>query len=193
MPRTRDQNRKTNEGTLPGPLNGLTAQQDRFVTEYMKKRDPQAAAIAAGYAPNNPAPAATRLLSNPTIAAEIRRREMLLQKKTHVTKQWLVEKLVCNLNRAMQIEEVTDQWGNFIGEYRYQGQVANKALELLGKLIGEFDARLKVEHSGEVQQTHTVSLSDLNLPVETLKLLLEAVRKRNQIVDGRPNPPTGDS
>lgn len=46
----------------------------------------------------------------------------------------------------MQAEPVLDSRGKPTGEYRYDGSVANKALELLGKHLGLF--KDKVEHSG---------------------------------------------
>jgi hypothetical protein len=42
---------------------------------------------------------------------------------------------------------VTDREGNELGEYQYQGNVANRSLELLGKHLGLFID--KVEHTGK--------------------------------------------
>lgn len=57
---------------------------------------------------------------------------------TGLTKTWVIETLISNVNRAMQAEEVKDREGNGTGEYQYQGSVANRALELLGKHLGMF-------------------------------------------------------
>jgi phage terminase small subunit len=58
--------------------------------------------------------------------------------KTVLSRQWVIERLVENVERAMQAVPVLDHEGEATGEYSYQGNVANKALELLGKEIGMF-------------------------------------------------------
>jgi hypothetical protein len=55
-----------------------------------------------------------------------------------VDRAWVISMLTENAKRAMQVEPVRDREGNQIGQYSYQGGVANKALELLGKEIGMF-------------------------------------------------------
>lgn len=67
-----------------------------------------------------------------------------------VDREWVIARLVENVERAMQHKEVTQ--GQATGEYRYDGGVANKALELLGKEIGMF-----VDRSENVNVNHAVS------------------------------------
>ncbi len=59
--------------------------------------------------------------------------------KTALTKEWIIDRLVENTNRAMQVVQVLDRDGRPTGEYQYQGNVANKALELLGREKGMFN------------------------------------------------------
>jgi hypothetical protein len=61
--------------------------------------------------------------------------------KTVLSRQWVIERLVENVERAMQAVPVLDHDGNPTGEYTYEGNVANRALELLGKEIGMFVGR----------------------------------------------------
>jgi len=68
-----------------------------------------------------------------------------------VTREWVLERLAENVRRAMRIEAVTLR-GVPTGEYRYEGSVANRALELLGKELGLF-----VERSESVNTHHVVS------------------------------------
>jgi hypothetical protein len=58
-----------------------------------------------------------------------------------VTKAWVMARLKEIVERAMQAVQVLDHDGNPTGEYSYQGNVASKALELLGKEIGMFVGR----------------------------------------------------
>jgi hypothetical protein len=67
------------------------------------------------------------------------------------TRAWVLERLAENVRRAMRIEPVTLR-GVPTGEYRYEGSVANRALELLGKELGLF-----VEQSESVNTHHVVS------------------------------------
>ena len=55
-----------------------------------------------------------------------------------LSKKWVLDRLVENVDRAMQAAEITDSRGKGTGEYRYEGSVANRALELLGKEMGMF-------------------------------------------------------
>ena len=63
------------------------------------------------------------------------------------TVEWVVARLVENVERAMQLEPTTDGEGKPTGEHVYQGSVANKALELLGRHAGMFPNRH--EHTGK--------------------------------------------
>lgn len=63
-------------------------------------------------------------------------------KSTALTKEWIIQTLMENVARAMRATPVrTDDDGEAIGEYQYQGSVANRALELLGKELGMFIER----------------------------------------------------
>jgi len=68
-----------------------------------------------------------------------------------LSKQWVIERLIENANRAMQAVPVCDGDGP-TGEYKYDGAVANKALELLGKEVGMFIDRAEI-----VSIVHAVS------------------------------------
>lgn len=55
-----------------------------------------------------------------------------------LTREWVIDKLVENVERAMTAVPVLNSDGEPTGEWKYQGNVANKALELLGKHLGMF-------------------------------------------------------
>ena len=58
-----------------------------------------------------------------------------------ITKEWVIDMLKENAERAMQVRPVLDKEGNPTGEYQWNGFVANKALELLGRELGMFVER----------------------------------------------------
>ena len=61
--------------------------------------------------------------------------------RTAIDKEWVIERLRENVERAMQARPVIDRAGNPTGSYVYNGAAANRALELLGKELGMFIER----------------------------------------------------
>jgi phage terminase small subunit len=68
--------------------------------------------------------------------------------RVHLTKQWVLERLIENASRAMQAVPVMSKDGP-TGEYKYDGSVANRSLELLGKELGMFVDRKESGAPGE--------------------------------------------
>lgn len=77
-----------------------------------------------------------------------------------VDKAWIMAKLKENALRAMQAEPVLDSEGNVIGDYKYGGSVANRALELLGKEQGMFIDRKEVRKVGELERMDDAAIID---------------------------------
>ena len=65
-------------------------------------------------------------------------------------RNWVVARLVETAERALQAVPVTDRKGEPTGEFTYQGSVALRALELLGRELGMFTDR-KVAPEGGVE------------------------------------------
>lgn len=107
-----------------------------FAQGLAKGLSADAAYQAAGYKPNR-GNAAT-LKANQSISKRVEELQAAAAAKTVLSRQWVIERLVENVERAMQAVPVLDHEGEATGEYSYQGNVANKALELLGKEIGMF-------------------------------------------------------
>jgi phage terminase small subunit len=61
-----------------------------------------------------------------------------------VDKEWVLRRLVENVDRAMTVAPVLDVEGKETGEFKYDGNVANRALELVGKHLGMFIDRSEV-------------------------------------------------
>ena len=80
--------------------------------------------------------------------------EAAIAAKVGISKAYIIEKLQVNLSRALQEVAVLDNEGQPTGEYRYEGNVANKSLELMGKELGMFSDKLKV--SGDESKPLTV-------------------------------------
>lgn len=129
----------------------LTAKQQRFVDEYLIDLNATQAAIRAGYKPDNADVTGPRMLGNVRVAEEIACRQRQRAEKSEMDEAWILEQLRANVERAMQVEAVVDREGNPTGEYTYQGNVANKALELIGKHRGMFVDRSEHKVGGVVE------------------------------------------
>lgn len=142
------------------PRAALTPKQQAFVAEYLVDLNGTQAAIRAGYSAKTARAIAVENLTKPAIAEAITEAKAKRERATEVNALWVLTRLRENVERAMQAEAVRDREGNATGEYTYQGAVANRALELLGKHHGLFADRL--EHTGAagapiaVTVTHTI-------------------------------------
>lgn len=124
-----------------------------FAQELAKGKTATEAYQTAGFKPNRHNGAAlarqqhivTRTGEIQSSEAEIARKAtQLAAERLSIGREWVMARLVENANRAMQAEAVVRD-GMPSGEYKYDGSVANRALELLGKEIGMFVDRSKVD------------------------------------------------
>lgn len=130
-------------------------QHEKFVQELVKGKSNADAYLAAGYKAKNASvasAAATRLLNNVKIADRVAELQKRAEEKAVLSKAWVIQTLIENVNRAMTAKAVTDREGEPTGEYTYQGNVANRALELLGKELGMFVERSEVGKPGDFDQ-----------------------------------------
>ena len=100
-------------------------------------------------------------------------------KRVEISQDWVIERLRENVDRAMQAKPVLDAKGNPTGEYTYQGHVANRGLELLGKHLGMFVDRTEIKAS----VNRTVRLLSEWSP-EEIELAIKARDKLLALTDG---------
>jgi len=147
-------------------------QHEIFAQEIVKGTSQRDAYKTAGYQTKSDAAAdasASRLLSHVKVEARIKELHELKYHRTiekfAVSKAWVIAKLVENVERAMTAEPVRDAQGNATGEFKYNGNVANRALELIGK-----------EHGMFIDKSITADASDFsNLTDEQLNAELQAI------------------
>jgi phage terminase small subunit len=123
------------------------AKWERFAQELAKGKAADKAYEAAGFKPNrgNAATLKQKQSISDRVLELLSEREAIHAqatadaiKSTALTKEWVIETLKENVARSMQAIEVKRADGTGTGEYQYQGSVANRALELLGKELGMF-------------------------------------------------------
>lgn len=137
---------------LPPSTPSLTPKQERFILEYVKDLNATQAAIRAGYSEATAYSIGHENLSKPEIVVRINQHRALVARQATVDATWIREKLKQNTLRSLQAEPVLDNQGKETGVYKYAGNVANRALELLGKDLGMFTDKLEVSLSNESKQ-----------------------------------------
>ena len=124
---------------------GLTLNEERFAQALVASPNAnQAEAYALAYnahhwSRNALYVEASRLMDKPTILLRVRQLATDAAKAATLNNAWVLTRLMSNTDRAMQAEPVLDKDGKPIGEYTYQGQTANRSLEILAKHLGMLD------------------------------------------------------
>lgn len=131
----------------------LTDKQVKFIDEYMIDMNAAAAYRRAGYDCSEATARAnsSRLLTNANIVAEIDKRQQKLQEDAGISAKWVLENLKYVAERCMAPEPMVDKEGNII-EWRFDSSGANKALETIGKHLGMFTEKVKIEGTLTVEK-----------------------------------------
>ncbi len=110
----------------------LTPKQERFVQEYLVDLNATQAAIRAGYSAKTASRIGPELLVKTCISEAIQKAMKKREKRTEVTQDYVITKL-----REIAEKDASDGPDS---ELKYANKI--RALELLGKHTGAFDARV---------------------------------------------------
>lgn len=144
----------------------LTDKQEAFCIEYVANNgNATEAARRAGYNDNGGDSIRSmgyENLTKPHIIARIQQIRDESGIDSAITLEWLLSYAKSNVERSMQEEKVYDSEGNFNGEFKYNGNVANKSLELIAKIKGWMDLKEK-EKPKENKTPEQIYLENLRL------------------------------
>lgn len=141
----------------------LTMKQERFCLAYIETGGNATEAYRRTYNASRMKETsinvnASKLTSDAKVAQRIKelRAEVTAPaiKKLEISKEWVLQQLVENVEMAKQAEPVRDEEGNPIGEYKQNLAAGNKALELIGKELGMFVDRKEVRTGALDEMTH---------------------------------------
>lgn len=128
----------------------LKKKQIRFCEEYIKDYNGTQAAIRAGYKESNAAAQASRLLKNPELIEEIKKKQKELLKASCLTEEKVINHLEEILDRCLSKNAVTEWDYNEhrmieTGQWTFDSKGALKAIEMLGKHLGMFEKNNQVQ------------------------------------------------
>jgi phage terminase small subunit len=135
----------------------LTLKQECFVEQYLFDSNATQAAIRAGYSKRSAYQLGHKLLQKPHVREAVDAARYERQVCTRANHDYILGRLVDNVERAMEEQPVLDREGHQTGRYTWSGTVANRALELLGKYTGTF----KLNEQG---QPTTTIIVDTGVP-----------------------------
>lgn len=137
----------------------MTPKQQRFIEEYLVDLNATQAAIRAGYSAKTAYSIGEENLKKPEIRDALKKARKQTTERTQITEDWVLNNLKAVAERCLQASPVLDKKGNPVmvetptGEtvpaFVFNSMGANRSLELLGKHIGMFGDKVKIEHSYE--------------------------------------------
>jgi phage terminase small subunit len=142
------------------------AKQELFAQNFVSGMGVYEAYQSAGY--DGSPQAANNVRNNPNVDFRIQelmeRRAKIDEKATEkaiqkmaLTKEYVISRLIENVERSMQASPVKGEEGLF----KYDGSVANRSLELLGRELGMFVDRKEVGKPGEFDELNSSQLRQL--------------------------------
>lgn len=142
----------------------LNARQQRFVAEYLIDSNAAGAARRAGYSERTARSIGARLLTHVDVAAAIESGQASTALKTEITQEWVIKKLLENLDGALEAKS----WA-----------AARRAVELLGRHIGMWPNRVQLTGAdgGPIDVRHVPTLDVSKLTPDELETLIMLVSK----------------
>lgn len=140
------------------PPDNLNAQQERFCEEYIIDYNGTAAASRAGYSEKSATVTASRLLRNAKVLARVRELQAEQAERLAMSADWVMLQLRACYQRCMQQEPVMafdpdERRMVETGEWAFDSKGALKAMELMGKQIGMFENKVKLDTDGDFNIT----------------------------------------
>ncbi|NCC95664.1 MAG: terminase small subunit [Synergistales bacterium] len=129
----------------------LTAKQKAFVSEYLVDLNATAAAIRAGYSEKSARKVGSDTLAKPHVQAAIEEALAERRERVEVTQDQVIADLLEIKERCLQRSPVVDRRGDQIQDdegrdvWSFNAKDAIRALELLGKHLGMFVERSKMD------------------------------------------------
>jgi len=166
--------------------NNLTNKQERFCREYIIDFNGARAAVASGYSKATAKAIAHENLTKPYIQERLAMLTVKTAKKLDISAESVLRDLNTVKDRCMQASPVTkkDSKGEIVevGQYTFEHSGANRSLELLGKYLGLFNDRLKID-IGDVEAKILNVFNIIKFYVKDKKTLQKIAKEIEEIKD----------
>lgn len=133
------------KATKPGDPSKLNPRQQQFVREYIIDLNATQAAIRAGYSEKSARAVASRLLTDANISTAVEQAKAARAEKTGISQDYVLDVINQTIQRCLQAEPVRDKEGNPTGEYKFDASAVLKGAELLGRHLGTWNDKLKLQ------------------------------------------------
>jgi len=131
----------------------MTEQKKRFADKYFETLNGSQSAIYAGYSEKTSRQIAHNLLQEEEVEEYLQALRSVAAEKSGINRDWIMDRFKHISDSCVQAVPVLDHDGNETGEYKFDSSGANKATEMLGKIIGVFE---KDNKQKENQSTVTI-------------------------------------
>lgn len=166
----------------------LSIKQKMFCDEYLVDLNGTQAALRAGYSATCATSQASRMLQLDKVQQYLEAKRRKLEIKTEMSAQYVLQNLKDVAERCMSAQPVVNMAGKPVLDengnpvYRFDSAGANKALELIGKHLGVFNA----------DQSGSASSSKVVLEIQMIR---EALMQENEAsrLSGSGSPGKGTS
>lgn len=132
-------------------MNNITQMQKKFIEEYIRTLDGEAACKYAGYSTNNLRELANKLLSEKKIVFAIKSKLLSQINSLRVEKGYIVQKLLQIIEFSLEEEDITDKEGAITGKKKLRDTSTGlKALENLCKHIGFYSNQEETNNDAKI-------------------------------------------
>lgn len=111
----------------------------RFADKYFETLNATEAAIFAGLSVDTAKQQGWRILQREEVQEYLAKLRAEYADKSGLSKQWVLDRFKLISDNSIQGEAVLDKNGRPIGEYQFDSSGANKATEMIGRIIGVFE------------------------------------------------------
>lgn len=142
---------------------------ERFAVEYAKTLNVSQSAIAAGYSEKTAASQGSRLLKNVKVISRVREIQQEMLDRLPISIYFVIKGYIDVYNRCMQAEPVM-KWNYeerammHTGEFIFDSKGAMSALDSIGKYLGMFTDKIKIDADVKAADKLGDILKSLKIP-----------------------------
>lgn len=133
----------------------MTDQKKRFCDRYFETLNGSQSAIYAGYSEKTARQIAHNLLQEDEVEEYLQSLRAEAAEKSGINRDWIMDRFKHISDSCVQAVPVLDHEGLPTGEYKFDSSGANKATEMLGKILGVFE---KDNEQAKAKTTNIINL-----------------------------------